>query len=124
MPDIDQRLLTFLEANRAAVLHLLRADQSHPPTAEDMSLGLQTLKTGADTMLRLVENAGVVVEKERLWAERSKIEAASHSLLLEKERVYAERDRIRAEMEKSKVDKFNGADWMRGGGDCIKVGEL
>lgn len=57
-------------------------------------------------MLRLVENAGVVVEKERLWAERRKIEAASHSLLLEKERVYAERDRIRAEMEKSKVDKM------------------
>lgn len=72
-PALDQRLLTFRDQNPASVLHLLRPDQANPPTAANVSLALQTLETGADT-----------VEKGRLWAERRNIEAAIHSLLLEK----------------------------------------
>lgn len=105
-PVLDTRLINFLDANRMGVLHLLRPDQTNPPPAADLSIGLQTLKTGAETMLRLVENAGVVVETERLCAERKKIEATHHLLVLEKARVYAERDRITAEIERIKAEKM------------------
>lgn len=106
MPVLDQRLIDFLDANRMGVLHLLRPDQTNPPAAADLSIALQTLRTGAETMLRLVENAGVVAETERLGAERKKIEATHHLLVLEKARVYAERDRITAEIEKIKAEKM------------------
>lgn len=58
MPALDQPLVTFLDQNRASVLHLLRPDQANPPMAANLSLALQTLETGADTMLQLAENAG------------------------------------------------------------------
>lgn len=105
-PLIDQRLIHFLDANRQGVLHLLRADQTHPPAAADLSLALQTLRTGAQTMCRLVENAGAGVEKERLLAETKKIQAETQRLDAERERLRAERDKINAETEKIKAGKM------------------
>lgn len=102
----DQRLFWFLDANREGVLHLLRADQTNPPAAADLSLALQTLKTGAQTMCKVVENDGTVAEKERLLAETKKIEAETARLVAEKERLWAEKDRIKAETERIKAGKM------------------
>lgn len=110
MPDVDhpfdKRLIWFLDANRQGVLHLLRADQTNPPAAADLVLALQTLRTGAQTMCKLVENAGTVAEKERLLAETKKIEAETARLVAEKERLWAEKDRIKAETERIKAGKM------------------
>lgn len=106
LPLLDQRLLWFLDANRQGVLHLLRADQTNPPAAADLSLALQTLKTGAEAMCGLVNHAVAVAEKERLLAETKKIQAETERLVAEKERLWAERDKIKSDAECSKAGKM------------------
>lgn len=98
-PLFDQRLIWFLDANREGILHLLRPDQTNPPAEANLSLALETLRTGAETMCGLVDNAGAVAQKERLWAERDKVKA-------ETERIKAETERIKAETEKIKAGKM------------------
>lgn len=106
LPLLDERLIWFLDANREGVLHLLRVDQSNPAVAANVSLALQTLKTGAETVHGLVEHAVAVAEKDRLLAETKKIQAETESLLAEKGRLYAERDKINAETERFKAKKM------------------
>lgn len=106
LPLLDQRLLWFLDANRQGVLHLLRADQTNPPAAAELSLALQTLKTGAEAMCGLVNHAVAVAEKERLWAETKNIQAETERLVAEKERLWAERDKIKSDAECAKAGKM------------------
>lgn len=82
--ELDLRLTDKLQSIRDGVLHLLRPDQSDPPSATHLLLGLQTLKTTADTTWALAE-------KQRYWAETEKIKACT--------------EQLRAEIEKIKVQK-------------------
>lgn len=106
LPLLDQRLLWFLDANRQGVLQLLREDQTNPPAAANLSLALQTLKTGAEAMCGLVDHAVAVAEKDRLLAETKKIQAETERLLAEKGRLSVERDKINAETERFKAGKI------------------
>lgn len=80
---LDQRIIDQLDAIRAAVFHLLRSEQSPPPSAADLSLGLQTVKSMADT-------TWILAEKQRLWAERDKIKASTEHLRIEMEKARAQ----------------------------------
>lgn len=83
-PPTDKALIELIEGIQNAVLHHLGSAQSPRPSAADLSLGLQTLKTAVDASWRL--------------AEKERIEAETQLKL-------AEVEIIRAETEKIKVEK-------------------
>lgn len=96
----DQRLIWFLDANREGMLQLLRANQANPAQPIDLSLALETLKVGAETMCRFVEKGVAEAEKERLWAERDKIKAETEKTRVEMEKINAETERDRMKQGK------------------------
>lgn len=103
----DHQLISQLvDGISNGVLHLLRPEQIDPrPTAADLSLGLQILKTTADTTWRLAVRAGMVAEKDRLEAETKKIQAETEKLVAEKERMWAEKGKIEVANERSEAGK-------------------
>lgn len=77
---LDQRIMQMQDAIREAVLHLLRADQCPTPSWADLALGLQTLKSTADT-------TWILAEKQKLWAETERIKAYTEQLKAETEKI-------------------------------------
>lgn len=82
--ELDLRLTDLLQAIRAGVLHLLRPDQSDPPLPAHLHLGMETLKSTADT-------TWLLAEKQRLWAETEKVKAYTEQLKAETEKIKAEK---------------------------------
>lgn len=77
---LDQRIIQMQDAIRGAVLHLLRADQCPTPSGADLALGLQTVKSTADT-------TWILAEKQKLWAETERIKAYTEQLKAETEKI-------------------------------------
>lgn len=73
--QLDHRIGDQLDSIRGAVLHLLRPEQSPPPSAADLSLGLQIVKSTADTTWILAEKQKIWAYTEQLKAETEKIKA-------------------------------------------------
>lgn len=71
------------------MIHLLRPDQPDPPSAAHLLLGLQTLKSTADTTC-------VLAEKQRFWAETEKVKAYTEQVRAETEKIKAQKSYNRA----------------------------
>lgn len=95
-PSLDHSILDFLDKIRKDVAHLLRPDQSATP--ENLSRGLDALKTGIETAWKLAE-------KGRMEAETKKIDAETGRIKAEKERIRVEVDKINAEIERTQAER-------------------
>lgn len=84
-PQSDKLLLELMHHVRDGVIHLLRPDQPHAPSAEDRSLGLQTLKTAADMSWRIAEKERIVAETGLRLAEVEKIRAETEKIRVQRE---------------------------------------
>ncbi|KAL0634828.1 hypothetical protein Q9L58_006261 [Maublancomyces gigas] len=104
-PQINQRLVDLISDSRKRLLHLLRTEQSGTPSMANVALGLETMKTIGDTIKKLVENEGAVVEKERLRAETKEIQVKTEKLVSEKERLWEEMKRIQAKMQNTNAGR-------------------
>lgn len=83
-PQSDKRLIELMLEIRHGVIHLLAPEQRPTPSAEDQTLGLQTLKTLADASWRLAE-------KERFQAEMKVKLAIVQVLKAETEKIREQR---------------------------------
>lgn len=77
---IDPRIIDLIVSAHNSVVHLIRPDQSDPPTVEHLTLALQTMKITAETAWKLADCARIVSEKEKLWAETEKITAETERI--------------------------------------------
>lgn len=76
--ELDRRIMDGLESIRDAVMHLLKPSQLYQASAADMALGMQALKSTADTTWRLGE-------KQKIWAETERVKARTVELSAEME---------------------------------------
>lgn len=100
MIELDKRLVEMLESIRNALIHLIRPDQAHPPSAVDRTIGLQILEKATDTTWRLAEMERVRAETNLKLAEADGIRAETERIRAETNLKLAEADRLRAETEK------------------------
>lgn len=80
-PQIDYHTIDFLESVRASTLLLLRPDPSYHWLPADVSLGLHTLKSLADTTCKLAESNR---EKEKINAYTEQIKAETEKIKAQK----------------------------------------
>lgn len=84
VPQIDHHAINFLESVRTSVMLVLGPYPSNHRSAADVSVGLQTLKSSADTVCKLAETS-------RLWAEKEKIDANTEQIKAETEKIKAQK---------------------------------
>lgn len=72
-PQPDQMILELMHNIRDSVMHLLRPDQLHEPTPDDLWVGLQILKTAMDASFKLAEKERLVAETKSRLAEVEKL---------------------------------------------------
>lgn len=80
----DDRLIALLDQIRRSVVDLLQSDIPPKISADDLSLGMQTLKTVADTAWRLAEKRRIAENVKLILADIEKIKAGMEKTMMEK----------------------------------------
>lgn len=83
-PPIDHHAINFLESVRASTVLLLGPNPSHHRSPADLSFGLHTLKSLADTMCKLAESNRLCSEKEKISAYTEQIKAETEKIKAQK----------------------------------------
>lgn len=99
MSALNTKINQQFDYIRGDIMGLLRVNQFPPPSAADLSLMLQTVKSTADT-------TWILAEKQRLWAETEKIKAYTEQLKAETGKIKANTEQLKAETEKIRVQKL------------------
>lgn len=79
-PQADKQLISLVENIRQGVLDLLRPNQPNPPSAADLSLGLQTLKAAFDTAWKLADTGKVYADVKLVLADVERIKAETEKI--------------------------------------------
>lgn len=84
-PQSDKLLIELMHEIRHGVLHLLRTDLPQQPSAEDRSLGLQTLKKMMDASWELAAKERFEAEANLNMAQAEKIRAETENIRVQRQ---------------------------------------